>query len=218
MPSFVRIKTMTKVTRTGREPSSPRRTALVPWSKWLHWSRGGPRRPKQNFISVPEPSDYSAEFAERLRALGIDARLIGALAALRYRRVPRSTTDVDFLARSLDGIAEAVAKDGYDVHAEVDDIGNPYALFIRGHGRRVDVLLAETDYQREALDRATSDVITVEDVIIHKLIAWRSRDIDDITDILSTAPLLDHGYIDRWVEAWDVRDRWSEILRTRNDS
>ncbi len=168
-------------------------------------------------MSVPEPSDYSTAFAERLRDLGVEARLIGALAALRYRRVPRSTTYVYFLARSLDGITEPDRRDGYEVRAERDDNGDPYVLFIRGHGQRVDVLLAETEYQREALDRATSDVITVEDVIIHKLLAWRSRDIDDLTDILSTQPVLDHDYLRQWIGAWDVTDRWDELVRTRSD-
>ncbi|MCB1017710.1 MAG: hypothetical protein KDB10_21670 [Acidimicrobiales bacterium] len=164
---------------------------------------------------MPEPSDYSAEVAGELRRLGVDARLIGALAALRYRRTPRVTTDVDFLARSLDGLAEALRADGYEVRAELDEAGEPYALFVRGRGRRFDVLLAETEYQRTALDRATTDAITVEDVIIHKLLAWRSRDIDDITDILTTDPALDEGYIDHWAHEWDVADRWAEVRRTR---
>jgi hypothetical protein len=163
---------------------------------------------------VPEPSDYAAEFAERLRALGVEARLIGAHAALRYRRTPRVTTDVDFLVRSLDGIAAAMEADGYEVHEELDEDGEPFALFIRGHGRRVDILLAETEYQLEALDRATTDAITVEDVLIHKLLGWRSRDLDDIRDILSTDPALDLAYITRWVEAWEVADRWDEVRRT----
>lgn len=164
---------------------------------------------------MPEPSDYSAQFAEQLAALGIEARLIGALAALRYRRVPRLTTDVDFLARSLDGVAEAMESRGYDVRAELDEDGRPYVLFIRGHGQRVDVLLAETAYQHEALDRATTDVITVEDVIIHKLLAWRSRDLDDLTDILGTKPDLDEDYLLRWIRTWEVEDRWNEVRRLR---
>lgn len=162
---------------------------------------------------MPEPSDYSAEIAEKLAGLGIEARLIGALAALRYRRVPRMTTDVDFLAGSLGGIAEAMEADGYEVRVERDADGDPYALFIRGDGRRIDVLLAETEYQREALRRATTDVITVEDVIIHKLLAWRARDVDDITDILSTGIALDEEYIERWAATWDVADRWAEARR-----
>jgi hypothetical protein len=162
---------------------------------------------------VPEPSDYSSEIAEKLAGLGIEARLIGALAALRYRRVPRTTTDVDFLARSLTGIAEAMLADGYEVRAELDETGEPYALFIRGRGRRIDILLAETAYQQEALERATTDAITVEDVIIHKLLAWRARDIDDVTDILSTGMDIDQQYIDRWARTWDVADRWDEMRR-----
>lgn len=164
---------------------------------------------------MPEPSDYSTEIAETLRRLGVDARLIGALAALRYRRTPRSTTDVDFLARSIDGVADALRRQGYEVRAEVDEDGEPYALFVRGHGRRFDILRAETEYQRVALDRATTDAITVEDVIIHKLLAWRSRDLDDLTDILSTDPVLDEAYLDHWVREWGVADRWAEVRRTR---
>lgn len=162
---------------------------------------------------MPEPSDYSAELAERLAELGIEARLVGALAALRYRRSPRSTTDVDFLARTLDGVAEAMEADGYDVHADLDEDGQPYLLSMRGRGRRIDILRAETAYQHEALDRATGDAITVEDVIVHKLIAWRARDVDDVTDILSTGVALDEGYVERWAEAWGVTDRWQEARR-----
>jgi hypothetical protein len=52
-------------------------------------------------------------------------------------------------------------------------------------------------------------------VIIHKLLAWRSRDVDDITDILSTDPQLDEAYIEHWAREWEVLDRWDEVRRTR---
>ena len=164
-------------------------------------------------MSVPEPSDYSTIFAEKLANLGVDARLIGALAAIRYRRTPRVTTDVDFLARSLDGLAEAMEADGYEVKV-LSDEGEPYAVFIRGKGVRVDVLRAETEFEHTALRRAAdSDVITAEDVIVFKLLAWRSRDIDDITDILGAGHQLDTDYIAGWARTWQVEDRWAQAQR-----
>ena len=162
---------------------------------------------------MPEPSDYWADFAERLDRLGIEAKLIGALAADLYRATPRSTTDADFLARSLDGLVEDVHADGYDSQVMTDDKGQPYAVFIRGHNQRIDVLLAETEYQHVVLDRAAGPAITAEDVVVHKLIAWRARDRDDIEQILRGSVTLDTAYIDEWAARWEVTDRWAEARR-----
>jgi len=58
-------------------------------------------------------------------------------------------------------------------------------------------------------------VITVEDVLVHKLIAWRARDRNDIASILETAPKLDETYIEHWATEWDVLDRWYEARASR---
>jgi hypothetical protein len=158
---------------------------------------------------VPSPSDSYAEFRDLLSALGVDPVGIGALAALRYRSEPRATTDADFLVRSLDGVAEAATARGFSVRVIADEDGEPYVVFIRGDGVAVDVLRAETDYQRTAIDRAADGWLTVEDVIVHKLIAWRDKDRDDIASILLTDPTLDDAYIERWAAEWDVADRWT---------
>ena len=63
------------------------RTALRRGSR--RSSSGGRRRPNPSSTNVHEPSDYWTEFAERLEALGIEAKLIGALAAMQYRAQPR---------------------------------------------------------------------------------------------------------------------------------
>jgi hypothetical protein len=89
----------------------------------------------------------------------------------------------------------------------------PYVIFIRSPDFAVDVLLAETEYQIEAMDRAVDGVITAEDVIIHKLLAWRPRDKDDIASIFAAGHPLDEGYIERWAAAWQVTDRWNEAKR-----
>ncbi|MEQ1699806.1 MAG: hypothetical protein ABMA25_06840 [Ilumatobacteraceae bacterium] len=164
---------------------------------------------------MPAPSDYFDQFRDQLAALGAQPVGIGAFAALLYRAEPRETTDVDFLVTSLHGVAEAFREFGYDVRAISEpDSDQPYVVFVRGGGAKMDALLVETDYHAEAHRRAVSGMLTVEDVLVHKLIAWRAKDQDDIASILSTSPTLDESYIDRWAEEWQVGDRWSEA-RTR---
>ena len=164
---------------------------------------------------MPETSDcFAADFRRRLADIGVEAVVIGAVAAARYRLTPRQTVDVDFLARSVDGLPEAMRRQGYDVHTMAEPgTDQPYVVFIRGADVAVDVLLAETDYQRTAMDRAVDGVITAEDVVIHKLLAWRPRDRDDIASIFATGRELDEAYIEDWADAWEVGDRWEQAQR-----
>lgn len=168
---------------------------------------------------MPEPSASSAaEFQERLRALGFEVVLIGALAALRYRLTPRVTTDIDFLARSLTGLGAALRAEGLQVTEMAEPGEEPYVIFARGSGWSVDVLGAETEYQRLALDRAVDGALSVEDVIVHKLIAGRPRDRDDIDSILATGIALDVDYIASWAEVWGVGREWVEATARRSGS
>jgi hypothetical protein len=48
-------------------------------------------------------------------------------------------------------------------------------------------------------------------VIIHKLIAGRPRDLDDIRSILETGAELDRQYLDHWIEEWDLGERWQQF-------
>ena len=77
---------------------------------------------------------------------------------------------------------------------------------------QVDLIVATTEYQERALERARDHVLTVEDVFIHKLIAWRPRDQDDIRSILSTGIAYDAEYVNHWAREWGVEDRWREAL------
>ncbi len=144
---------------------------------------------------------------------GISTVVIGAHAANRYRLEVRSTTDLDLLATTLDGAAEALRAAGCDVRSVSDD-GLEYLVCARLGSARVDVLLAETDYQRLAIDRAVDGVLTVEDVIVHKLIAGRPRDLDDIASILAAGVSIDETYVVEHSTSWGVDDRW-RLLRDR---
>ena len=83
-----------------------------------------------------------------------------------------------------------------------------------------DLILAETEYQRVALERARVEVdssgavvryLAPEDVIIHKLIAARPRDLDDVENILDAVPELDEAYLVGWAEAWGVTELWQRL-------
>jgi len=143
-----------------------------------------------------------------LGGVGIDTVLIGAHAANRYRVEVRHTMDIDFLVSTLDGAAEVLRQAGFTVRV-VTDAGVPYMIAARSVDAVVDLLLAETEYQRLAMRRATDGVLTVEDVIVHKLIAGRPRDFDDIDSIVAAGLALDEDYIAEHAAAWGVGERWS---------
>ena len=160
-----------------------------------------------------EPSDSAASGAEILDRVGGAWSLVGGLAALRYRATPRMTVDADFLAEPHPDLAAAFRAEGYDVTEVADPGESPHLLVVRGKGDVIDVLLAVVDYQDVALRRAVDHVLTVEDVLVHKLIAWRPRDRNDIASILETDPDLDEAYLREWVDRWGVGDRWQEARR-----
>lgn len=163
------------------------------------------------------------ELARILDALSIRWALIGALAANRYRNSPRLTQDVDLLLanRGPDGaLLAALTASGWTVRsatAEGDLLRLRHAEF-----GAADVLIAGTEYQQLALMRARTEsmlggqavpVLTVEDVIIHKLIAARSQDIADVEAIIAARAPLDAGYLQQWLAFWEVSELWAKLQR-----
>lgn len=164
-------------------------------------------------MNEPALSACSEEAVAVLDAVGVDWALIGAMAAVKYRTRERDTTDVDFLIADHAGVPEALQEKEFDVTVQRDE-GEPWFIRGRRDGVAVEFLVAQTPYQEEALRRAVDHVITAEDVIVHKLIAWRPRDRDDVASILANpAVTLDHAYIEHWAGEWEVLDRWQEALR-----
>jgi hypothetical protein len=170
---------------------------------------------RRSSTDVREPSVSAEAAAEILDATGVEWALIGGLAALRYRRTPRLTVDADFLATYVPGLAEAFRDAGYEVTESAQPGEPPHLLAVRGKGDVIDVLLAVVEYQHVALERAVDRVLTAEDVIVHKLIAWRPRDRNDIASILEVVTDLDEAYIELWAAEWDVADRWEQARRSR---
>jgi hypothetical protein len=147
------------------------------------------------------------DLREVLARAGVDTVVIGANAANLYRLDVRLTVDVVLLALTLDGAAEALREVGCEVRVVSDD-GRPYLITARRGSEVVDLLLAETEYQRRAFDRATDGALRVEDVIVHKVIAGRAQDLDDIASIMATGLPFDRAYIVEHAATWGVTERW----------
>ncbi|HLF99892.1 MAG TPA: hypothetical protein VI916_05440 [Acidimicrobiia bacterium] len=161
-------------------------------------------------MNEPALSACSEEAVALLTSIGVDWALIGAFAALRHRAQGRETTDVDFLVAHHEGIPEGLQDRAFSVTVQRDE-GEPWFIRGRKYGVAVEFLVVQTAYQEEALRRAIDHVITAEDVIVHKLIAWRPKDRDDIESILANPDVtLDETYIEHWAGEWEVLDRWRE--------
>jgi uncharacterized nucleotidyltransferase DUF6036 len=79
-------------------------------------------------------------------------------------------------------------------------------------GHRVDFILSFSEYEREALGRAKPTMIegaavriaSPEDIIIHKMIAGRPRDLEDVASIAAKIPALDTNYLSRWLRVFET--------------
>lgn len=153
---------------------------------------------------------WANEVGDLLDELEQPWALAGALAAIVYREAPRATGDADLLTTWHPDLVARLEAAGYEVdakHAPGED--RPHHLRLLRGESTVDLLIAGTPYQHEALTRAGREhLLTVEDVLVHKLLADRSRDRSDVASILATSPELDHGYLDAWLDAWGIADRW----------
>ena len=133
--------------------------------------------------------------------------LHGGLAANAYRDEVRQTMDTDVLVSArhttICGLAQGMVADGWEVVSVVDE----YLARLR-HPRfgNLDIAYSLTEYEHGAVARAQQrladdsiPLLTVEDVIVHKVVASRWKDDMDVVSILSTSPGLDVPYINKWL-------------------
>lgn len=160
--------------------------------------------------------------AEILGEHDVDWAVLGAVAANVYRGAARTTFDLDLMVTvdhaSIAAIAESAELEGWHIRYL-----HPDGAMVRiSHDElgAADLIAVETDYQRVALVRARSEklpggltarVLAVEDVIVHKLIANRPRDVADIAEILEAQVPMDVDYLAHWMQAWGVTDRLAAI-------
>ncbi|HTU00383.1 MAG TPA: nucleotidyl transferase AbiEii/AbiGii toxin family protein [Candidatus Sulfotelmatobacter sp.] len=164
----------------------------------------------------PGPSMFESllqRIAIACERAGLPYMIIGGQAVLRYGE-PRLTKDIDVsLGLDLDRLPEAQALvDGLGLTPLVDpQVFTRQTLVLPclepETGIRVDLILAFSPYEQEALLRArpaklgTAEVrfASPEDLIVHKIIAARPRDLDDVRSVLARNPGLDFQYIRQWL-------------------
>ena len=169
-------------------------------------------------LAAVEPT--LAFFTECFGRLSVEWCVAGAVAANAYRD-PRATTDLDLVVQIHAAQFSDVAKDlkaaGWEMFRRSPESDYPDVVRLRHRiYSPTDLLLVKTAYQQEALVRSRSAgavrILSPEDVVIHKLIAYRHRDRADVHEILRGGESLDRAYIERWSEFWDVLPRWKEAL------
>jgi hypothetical protein len=130
---------------------------------------------------------------------------------------PRFTRDIDITLGvdidKLEDVKAAVKSLGLKAAAEDPDEfaakTNVFPVVDGKSGIRIDFIFSYSGYEREAISRGRlinmSGVkirfISVEDLLIHKVIAGRPRDIEDVKNILIKNSTLDLAYIKKWLKA-----------------
>jgi len=173
------------------------------------------------------------KIALALSNAGIAYMIIGGQAVLLYGE-PRLTKDIDItLGVGLDRLADVLAvaeKAGLTPLVTPDEFTRQTMVLPcedPATGIRVDFVFSSSPYERQALERVRkvrigeADVhfASLEDVIIHKIIAGRPRDLEDVRTMILKNPNMDLAYTRRWLRAFSEAlsepflDRFTEILR-----
>ncbi len=156
--------------------------------------------------------------SHELTTASIPYMVIGGQAVLLYGE-PRLTRDIDITlgigVQELDKVKRIVSKIGLRIL-----VGNDKEFVERTmvlpttderSSIRIDFIFSHSFYERQAIERARdiklgSSLIkfaSLEDVVIHKVIAGRARDIEDIKSVLLKNPNYDAQYITQWLKEFD---------------
>jgi predicted nucleotidyltransferase len=156
------------------------------------------------------------KIANELNNNNIPYMVIGGQAVLLYGE-PRLTKDIDItLGIGIDGLKDinniiqklnlkALVNEGFVQKTMV------LLAIDEKTGIRVDFIFSFSLYEKQAIKRAPDikfgntivKFASLEDVVIHKIIAGRARDIEDVRSIILKNSDYDTKYIVRWLEEFD---------------
>jgi len=170
-----------------------------------------------------------SRIAAALNQSALPYMIIGGQAVLLYGE-PRLTKDIDItLGAGLDrlpdilaaaqaaGLTPLVDPEVFTRQTMVLPCADPES------GMRVDFILSFSPFEQLAISRACTvrmgnaelRFASLEDLIIHKLIAGRARDLEDVKGILLKNPAADLPYIRHWLAefAASTYEPYEERLR-----
>ena len=159
--------------------------------------------------------------------------IIGGQAVLLYGE-PRLTKDIGITLGigpdALDRVVQSVDKLQFkilipDPEGFVKDTMVLPTLHEKS-GIRVDFIFSFSTYEHQAIQNAKKIKMgkqnvcfaSLEDVLIHKIIAGRPRDLEDVRSVILKNPYYNVDYIERWLAEFDTslegnyRDLFKKIL------
>ena len=156
--------------------------------------------------------------------------VIGGQAVLLYGE-PRLTKDIDITlgvgVRELNKLKETISSLGLKILVERDEEFVERNMVLptldEKSGIRVDFIFSFSLYERQAIERGKDIKLgrsmvrfaSLEDVVIHKVIAGRARDLEDIKSILLKNQKYDSDYIEKWLKEFDksLTEQFLKIFR-----
>lgn len=156
-------------------------------------------------------------------ARGLDSRripymLIGGQAVLLYGE-PRLTRDVDVtlgvgperLPEILEWVRETQWRILVDSPAQFVSQTLVLPCLQEESGIRVDLIFSFSPYEQQAIQRSRLVTVgntkvryaSVEDLVIHKVVAGRARDLEDVRSVLLKNPEMDADYARKWLREID---------------
>jgi len=166
----------------------------------------------------------------QLKKDSIPYMVIGGQAVLLYGE-PRLTKDIDITlgvgVRELNKLKETISFLGLKILVERDEEFVERNMVLPAldekSGIRVDFIFSFSPYERQAIERAKDIKMgrslvrfaSLEDVVIHKVIAGRARDLEDIKSILLKNQKYDSDYIEKWLKEFDksLTEQFLKIFR-----
>ena len=158
------------------------------------------------------------KLARELKQASIPYMVIGGQAVLIYGE-PRLTRDIDVTlgigVSELARIKKVLPAMGLKVLVKKDQEFVERTMVLPTKDResdiRVDFIFSFSPYERQAIGRAKNIKVgrtqvkfaSLEDLVIHKVVSGRPRDLEDIKSILVKNPKYDSEYISGWLKEFD---------------
>jgi hypothetical protein len=185
-------------------------------------------------LRVSSFEELLSRLARLFDAAKISYMVIGGQAVLIHGE-PRLTMDVDVTlglgTDDLDRIIALIAQEGLSPIPE-DPSGFALQTCVlpardSRSGERVDLIFSDTPYERQAIGRGVRLNIagtpvcfaSPEDLLIHKLVAGRPRDIEDARSVWQRRKSqIETAYMERWIKEFSavpglekIPDLWRQI-------
>ena len=158
------------------------------------------------------------KIALQLKKASIPYMVIGGQAVLLYGE-PRLTRDIDIIlgigVEELSKVKKILHTMGLKILVKNDKEfvvkTGVLPAIDRESGIRIDFTFSYSLYERQAIERAKDIKLgrtsvrfaSLEDLVIHKVIAGRARDLEDVRSVLLKNPKYNSRYVEKWLAEFD---------------